>query len=78
MRFLRVAGGPGDFRDQYPVPAPAAGYGGYVEVEAGLFSAGDARDEGGGDPEGDACPPPGAGPCQDLTVIRYGTGAHAV
>ena len=74
---MRVAGDPGDCRDPHPVHAPAAGYGGYVVEEAVLFSADDARDEDEGDPGDGAGPPPGAGPCQDLTVIRYGTGDHA-
>ena len=72
------AGGPGDFHDPHRAPVPVAGYEDYGVGGVRAFSGDDAQDGDGGDPGGDVCPLPDAGPCQDLSAIRYVTGDHGV
>jgi hypothetical protein len=73
---LQDGGGPGEFHDPHPAPGPVAVYGDYDAGEAWAFSGGDVQDGDGGDLMDGACPLPGAGPDQDLSVIRCVTGDH--
>jgi len=75
---LQDEGDPDDFHDQYSAHGPGPGYEDYAGAGEVPSFADDVRDGGGGDPAGDVYPLPGAGPCQGLPAIRYGTGDHEV
>jgi hypothetical protein len=75
-RFSQDGDDPGDFHDLYPAHDPVPGYEDYAGVGEVLFFADDVQGGGGGDPTGDVYLPPGAGSCQGLPAIRYGTDDH--
>ena len=72
-QFLQDGGDPGDSHDPCSVHGQVSGYEDGAVEEGVLFCADDVQDEDGGDPMGDVYLPPGAGPCQGLPAIRYGT-----